>query len=113
MVYPVWDVGNLPKKQGDLIFVVDYSGQNIATHTTQTPQKVADWTGNFLISGKSGLVKYYNLQYTILNRLFGMDLHPTVSLRASAALQRQRFLRKKKHMATWIPPKFTTKENML
>ena len=30
-------------------------------HTTDFPQKVAFWKGNSLISGKSRLVKYYNL----------------------------------------------------
>ncbi len=37
------------------------SGQIIATSTTIFFQKVAFWKGNPLISGKSRLVKYYNL----------------------------------------------------
>ena len=36
-------------------------------HTTDFPQKVAFWKGNPLISGKSRLVKYYNLARWFVN----------------------------------------------
>ena len=44
------------------VFSFHLSGQIIATSRTDLgPQKVAFWKGNPLISGKSRLVKYYNL----------------------------------------------------
>ena len=43
---------------------MNHSGQIIATSHDLGPQKVAFWKGNPLISGKSRLVKYYNLART-------------------------------------------------
>ena len=47
----------------DDLLQVELSGQIIATNPPRSPQNVAFWKGNGTpaISGKSRLVKYYNL----------------------------------------------------
>ena len=46
---------------GNVSKVEDKSGQVTVTSRDQKTQELAVWKGNPLISGKSSLVKYYNL----------------------------------------------------
>ena len=48
----------------------DQSGQIIATSHDQNPQNVAFWKGSLLTSGKSRLVKYYNLARSMVTLWF-------------------------------------------